>query len=160
MSAKGGEVFCLSAGNAGEIDLYNTNPASTVTIQPAPGVSKAQVSGYFNYNGVGHVTVTGMTVDGMVSQQGSNTHDIAFTNDAFNGSTTISCPPVNSVILFDHDTFLNISPGSGYEGRIEVVCANTVSPGWRDDLQQPDERWPVRRRPGRRGRWRHADHRE
>jgi hypothetical protein len=104
-AAKGGEVFCLSAGKAGEIDLYNVNPASTVIIRPAPGVSAAQTGGYFNMNSVGHVKLWAMSVTFTIYNNSTNDTVIGNT---ITGTTYVRDTPPNANIYIGHNTATNI----------------------------------------------------
>ncbi len=132
-AAAAGGVVCLSTGdyNAGAvagIDLYDIDPASTVTLRPAPGAIAAL--GTINVGvGVHNLTVTGMDLAGGVVIAGGADGNLAFVHDAFGASSVLRNTPSNAHIAFSYDTFLGISPCSScYEGRLELVSQSDNYP--------------------------------
>jgi hypothetical protein len=121
-AAQGGDTIYLAAGNYGT--FTGATKASTVTIKPESG---AAVTITPNFNGASNIKLDGVTANG-VNVAGSS-KNITISNTKITGMSVVNASTMsNAGILFDHDTFDNISACSTcYEGRLTVRGNNNTS---------------------------------
>jgi hypothetical protein len=121
-AAQGGDTIYLAAGSYGT--FTGATKASTVTIKPESG---AAVTITPNFNGASNIKLDGVTANG-VNIAGTS-KNITISNTKITGMSLVNASTMsNAGILFDHDTFDNISACSTcYEGRLTVRGNNNTS---------------------------------
>ncbi len=121
-AAQGGDTIYLAAGSYGS--FTGSAKASTVTIKPESG---AAVTITPNFNGASNIKLDGVSSGG-VNIAGSS-KNITISNTKITGMSLVNASTMsNANILFDHDTFDNISACSTcYEGRLTVRGNNNTS---------------------------------
>ena len=114
-AAGGGQTICLHGGSYPAVSIPDGGRSSYVTVTSLPGESAS----------VGYVTGTpsfvrfaGLSMNGATPE---GAHDLAFVNVRFREPTTVLAYATNANIVFDHDTFDDITtPDNGYEGRLTI----------------------------------------